>query len=148
MEIVVPEALQAAAESETSSSIREGLPSGFMDYMGVQYEETQDENLPDFSCGKCNKVFNEFAKVMLHKKGSYLTCETEKERKKRKKRNFQVSEEDLKLKNFKEHFFNQNKPILFQDCMEVRLGKFFVFFTLSMLCLGAAHLSKLYFFVL
>ena len=47
MEIVVPEALQAAAESETSSSIREGLPSGFMDYMGVQYEETQDENLPD-----------------------------------------------------------------------------------------------------
>ena len=46
MEVVVPEALQAAAESETSSSIREGLPSGFMDYMGVQYEETQDENLP------------------------------------------------------------------------------------------------------
>lgn len=103
---------------------------------------------PDFSCGKCKKVFNEFAKVMLHKKGSYLKCETEKERKKRKKRNVQVSEEDLELKNFKEHFFNQNKPILFQDCMEVRLGKFFVFFTLGMLCLGAAHLSKLCFSVL
>ena len=47
MEIVVPEALEAAAESGASSSIREGLPSGFMNYMGVQYEEAQDENLPD-----------------------------------------------------------------------------------------------------
>ena len=99
----------------------------------------------DFSCGKCNKVFNEFAKVMLHKKGSYLECETEKERKKRKKRNAEVSDEDLELKNFKDHFFNQNKPILIQDSMEVRLGKFFVFFALGMLCLGAAHLSKLCF---
>ena len=114
-------------------------------------DENKEENLslnPDFTCGKCNKVFNEFAKVMLHKKGSYLTCETEKERKKRKKRNAPVSEEDLKLKNFKENLFNQNKPILFQDCKEVRLGKFFVFFTLGMLCLGAAHLSKLCFSVL
>ena len=114
-------------------------------------DENKEENLslnPDFSCGKCNKVFNEFAKVMLHKKGSYLTCETEKERKNRKKRNTLVSEEDLELKNFKENLFNQNKPILFQDCKEVRLGKFFVFFTLGMLCLGAAHLSKLCFSVL
>ena len=47
MEIVIPEALEAAAENEASHSIREGLPNGFMDYMGVQYEEAQDENLPD-----------------------------------------------------------------------------------------------------
>ena len=47
MEIAVPEALAAAAESEASTSLREGLPNGFMDYMGVQYEETQNENLPE-----------------------------------------------------------------------------------------------------
>jgi lysine-specific demethylase/histidyl-hydroxylase NO66 len=47
MEIVIPEALAAAAESESSVSLREGLPQGFMDYMGVQYEEAQSQNLPD-----------------------------------------------------------------------------------------------------
>eukprot|EP00536_Pseudo-nitzschia_multiseries_P012357 jgi/Psemu1/309032/fgenesh1_kg.468_\ len=47
MEIVVPEALEAAAESSDSANLREGLPQGFMDYMGVQYEETEDENLPE-----------------------------------------------------------------------------------------------------
>ncbi len=47
MEIVIPEALEAAAESEASHSLREGLPSGFMDFMGVQYEEAKDDNLPE-----------------------------------------------------------------------------------------------------
>jgi len=47
MEIVVPEALDAAAESESAVSLREGLPQGFMDYMGVQYEDTLNENLPE-----------------------------------------------------------------------------------------------------
>mmetsp|Transcript_24214 Transcript_24214/g.57140 ORF Transcript_24214/g.57140 Transcript_24214/m.57140 type:complete len:632 (-) Transcript_24214:1011-2906(-) len=47
MEIVVPEALRAAAESSDSTNLREGLPQGFMDYMGVQYEETETENLPE-----------------------------------------------------------------------------------------------------
>ena len=47
MEIAVPEALAAAAESESSTSLREGLPNGFMDYMGVQYEETKIEDLPE-----------------------------------------------------------------------------------------------------
>ena len=47
LEIAVPEALAAATESESSSSLREGLPQGFMDYMGVQYEETKNDDLPD-----------------------------------------------------------------------------------------------------
>ena len=32
--------------SESSSSLREGLPRGFMDYMGVMHEEMCDEKLP------------------------------------------------------------------------------------------------------
>lgn len=47
MEIVVPDALNAAAMSETSTSLRKGLPQGFMEYMGVMYEEPNDEKLPD-----------------------------------------------------------------------------------------------------
>ena len=47
MEIVVPDALNAAAMSESSTSLRKGLPQGFMEYMGVMYEEPNDEKLPD-----------------------------------------------------------------------------------------------------
>eukprot|EP00535_Pseudo-nitzschia_heimii_P011762 CAMPEP_0197197532 /NCGR_PEP_ID=MMETSP1423-20130617/32915_1 /TAXON_ID=476441 /ORGANISM="Pseudo-nitzschia heimii, Strain UNC1101" /LENGTH=609 /DNA_ID=CAMNT_0042651357 /DNA_START=116 /DNA_END=1945 /DNA_ORIENTATION=+ len=47
MEIAVPEALAAAVESNSSTSLREGLPQGFLEYMGVQYEETQTEKLPE-----------------------------------------------------------------------------------------------------
>jgi len=47
MEIVMPEALHAVATSESSTSLREGLPQGFMDYMGVMYEEAKDEELPE-----------------------------------------------------------------------------------------------------
>ena len=47
MDIVVPEALVAASESESSTSLREGLPQGFVGYMGVQYEETNNDNLPE-----------------------------------------------------------------------------------------------------
>jgi len=47
MDVVVPEALAAAAESDSCVNLRESLPQGFMDYMGVQYEETEDENLPE-----------------------------------------------------------------------------------------------------
>jgi lysine-specific demethylase/histidyl-hydroxylase NO66 len=47
LEIVIPEAVDACAKSETSSSLREGLPRGFMDYMGVMYEVAKDDNLPE-----------------------------------------------------------------------------------------------------
>jgi lysine-specific demethylase/histidyl-hydroxylase NO66 len=47
MEMVIPEALEAVALSETSTSLREGLPQGFTDYMGVMYEETNDDKLPE-----------------------------------------------------------------------------------------------------
>mmetsp|Transcript_56345 Transcript_56345/g.136660 ORF Transcript_56345/g.136660 Transcript_56345/m.136660 type:complete len:574 (-) Transcript_56345:2211-3932(-) len=47
LEMVMPEAVDACAKSETSTSLREGLPKGFMEYMGVMYEETKDDNLPE-----------------------------------------------------------------------------------------------------
>lgn len=47
MEIAMPEALNAAAKNEDSTSLREGLPQGFMDYMGVMYEDLKDDKIPD-----------------------------------------------------------------------------------------------------
>lgn len=47
MEIVLPEALQASATSESSTSLRQGLPRGFMDCMGVMHEDTKSDLFPD-----------------------------------------------------------------------------------------------------
>jgi lysine-specific demethylase/histidyl-hydroxylase NO66 len=47
MELIMPDALEAAATSETSSSLRQGLPRGFMEYMGVMYEEAKDDKMPE-----------------------------------------------------------------------------------------------------
>ena len=47
LEMVVPNALDAAASDETSSSLRQGLPRGFLDYMGAMHDTSVDENLPD-----------------------------------------------------------------------------------------------------
>eukprot|EP00980_Cylindrotheca_fusiformis_P004644 scaffold991_cov128-Cylindrotheca_fusiformis.AAC.16 len=47
LEMIIPEALETAAKSETSVSLRQGLPRGFLDYMGVMFEEPSDEKLPE-----------------------------------------------------------------------------------------------------
>lgn len=47
LDMIMPEALEAAATSETSSSLRQGLPRGFLDYMGAMYTEPSDEKLPE-----------------------------------------------------------------------------------------------------
>jgi lysine-specific demethylase/histidyl-hydroxylase NO66 len=47
LEMVMPEALEAAADNESSAILRQGLPRGFLDYMGAIYEEPSDEKLPD-----------------------------------------------------------------------------------------------------
>jgi lysine-specific demethylase/histidyl-hydroxylase NO66 len=47
LDVIMPEALETAAMSETSSSLRQGLPRGFMDYMGAMFEEPNDEKLPE-----------------------------------------------------------------------------------------------------
>ena len=47
LEIVLPEALENAAMNEASINLRQGLPRGFMDYMGAMYDEPNDEKLPD-----------------------------------------------------------------------------------------------------
>jgi hypothetical protein len=47
LDMVMPEALEATSLSETYSSLRQGLPRGFMDYMGAMYEEPSDEKMPD-----------------------------------------------------------------------------------------------------
>jgi hypothetical protein len=47
LDIVIPEALESAAMKEDCTSLREGLPRGFMDYMGAMYEEPDGENLPE-----------------------------------------------------------------------------------------------------
>jgi hypothetical protein len=47
LEQIMPEALESAAMSETSTSLRQGLPRGFLEYMGAMYEEPSDEKLPE-----------------------------------------------------------------------------------------------------
>ena len=47
MDIVIPEAMENAVMSETSSSLRQGLPRGFLEYMGVMHDTSVDENVPD-----------------------------------------------------------------------------------------------------
>lgn len=49
LELIMPEALHAAAESETSTSLRSGLPRKFLKYMGAMYDQsTEDINqLPE-----------------------------------------------------------------------------------------------------
>ncbi|CAB9508295.1 demethylase and histidyl-hydroxylase NO66 [Seminavis robusta] len=47
LELLMPEALEAAANSETSISLRKGLPRNFLDYMGAMYDQRDDDLLPD-----------------------------------------------------------------------------------------------------
>lgn len=47
LELLIPEALEAAANSETSVSLRTGLPRNFLDYMGAMHDQREDDNLPD-----------------------------------------------------------------------------------------------------
>ena len=47
LELLMPEALEAAANSETSVSLRTGLPRSFVDYMGAMHDQREDTNLPE-----------------------------------------------------------------------------------------------------
>jgi len=46
LEVLIPEALEAAAMSETSVSLRTGLPRNFLEYMGAMHDE-RDDDLPE-----------------------------------------------------------------------------------------------------
>ena len=47
LELLMPEALEAAAASATSTSLREGLPLRFLDYMGAVYDDANEKDLPE-----------------------------------------------------------------------------------------------------
>jgi hypothetical protein len=47
MDMVMPEALAEAIHSETNSSLRQGLPRGFLDYMGAMHDSSVAPNLPE-----------------------------------------------------------------------------------------------------
>ena len=42
LELLLPEALQAASGSKTSTSLREGMPRRFLDYMGAAHDQPED----------------------------------------------------------------------------------------------------------
>jgi bifunctional lysine-specific demethylase and histidyl-hydroxylase NO66 len=46
MEIVVPQALEAAIQSDSNTSLREGLPRNFLEYMGTMHDN-REENVPE-----------------------------------------------------------------------------------------------------
>ena len=47
LDIIMPEALEAATASETSTSLREGLPRNFVNYMGAMYDTSNDDDAPE-----------------------------------------------------------------------------------------------------
>jgi hypothetical protein len=47
LDMIMPEALSAATMSETNTSLRQGLPRGFLDYMGAMHDSSVDPNLPE-----------------------------------------------------------------------------------------------------
>lgn len=47
LELLMPEALEAAAASDTSTSLREGLPLRFLNYMGAVYDNANEDDLPE-----------------------------------------------------------------------------------------------------
>jgi lysine-specific demethylase/histidyl-hydroxylase NO66 len=54
LDLIMPDALEAAASNEISSSLRQGMPRGFLDYMGAVHDNTVDEKLPE-SIKKANE---------------------------------------------------------------------------------------------
>ena len=42
LELLIPQALEAAAESEVSTSLRQGLPRNFLEYMGAVHDQPED----------------------------------------------------------------------------------------------------------
>jgi lysine-specific demethylase/histidyl-hydroxylase NO66 len=47
LEILIPEALESAATSDKSTSLREGLPRNFVNYMGTMHQDDDGETLPE-----------------------------------------------------------------------------------------------------
>jgi lysine-specific demethylase/histidyl-hydroxylase NO66 len=47
LELLIPDALEAVTESETSTLLRQGLPRNFLNYMGVMHEYRDDQDLPE-----------------------------------------------------------------------------------------------------
>ena len=47
LELLIPDALEACAASESSTLLRKGLPPNFLNYMGVMYEYRDDQDLPE-----------------------------------------------------------------------------------------------------
>mmetsp|Transcript_17479 Transcript_17479/g.20167 ORF Transcript_17479/g.20167 Transcript_17479/m.20167 type:complete len:641 (+) Transcript_17479:57-1979(+) len=45
LELLLPEALEAAAASDSSTSVREGLPRNFLDYMGAVYYQPEESEI-------------------------------------------------------------------------------------------------------
>jgi bifunctional lysine-specific demethylase and histidyl-hydroxylase NO66 len=42
LELLIPQALEAAAQSEISTTLRQGLPRNFLEYMGAIYDQPED----------------------------------------------------------------------------------------------------------
>ena len=47
LDIIMPEAFEAVTASETSTSLREGLPRNFVNYMGAMYDTSNDDDAPE-----------------------------------------------------------------------------------------------------
>jgi ribosomal protein L16 Arg81 hydroxylase len=47
LDMIMPEALAEATMSETNTSLRQGLPRGFLDYMGAMHDSSVDPNVPE-----------------------------------------------------------------------------------------------------
>jgi lysine-specific demethylase/histidyl-hydroxylase NO66 len=59
LEMVMPEALEAAAASDTTTSLREGLPRNFLSYMGAVHDITSNDDILPNPLNQANNATDE-----------------------------------------------------------------------------------------
>jgi lysine-specific demethylase/histidyl-hydroxylase NO66 len=102
LELLIPEALEAAAASDSSTSLREGLPLRFLDYMGAIHDDTNVDELPDglrqlMDDSQKGSASEDAEDLKLSQRLETLKTLREEFREEAKKRIMRVSKEALSL---------------------------------------------------
>lgn len=108
LEVLMPEALEAAANSETSVSLRTGLPRNFLDYTGAMHDQ-RDDGLPEtLRAGSTDK------------KKAAASADTGDEKKEQSEENDDEDEKRKRIIRLQEKFRNDAKKRIMRVAKEVR----------------------------
>ena len=115
LELLLPSALASAAASESSTSLREGLPRGFLDYMGAMHQNS-DDNVPEVLRAAAAKVEDQSEKG----KAKRVEALQKSFRNETKSRIMKVAKEAMKMLDatcdeFGKRFLSERLPPAFTD---------------------------------